>query len=140
MYKRSSLVLIGTTVLLSSVSLVFIGCKDTTSQMKALATAAASIARVTRENRSSTLTVAGQFQPYQEVDLHSKVLGYVRHINVDIGDRVRIDPVIATIRDPRIKRPDSRCPGRVVRLRSLKTPDKPVSDALQNGAKWILIS
>jgi multidrug efflux pump subunit AcrA (membrane-fusion protein) len=126
-------------MLLSSVSLVFVGCKDTASQMKALATAAASVTRVARENLAGTLTVAGQFQRYQEVDLHAKVLGYVRHINVDIDDRVRIDPVIATL-DLRIKRPDSRCPGRGVRPRSLKTPDNPVSDALQNGAKWILIS
>jgi len=102
MNKRSSLVITGTTVLAALVSLVFVGCRDTTSQAKAAETSAASVARVTRENLSSTLTVAGQFQPYQEVDLHAKVSGYVRHINVDIGDRVRVGQVIATLEIPEL--------------------------------------
>ena len=45
--------------------------------------------RVTRGSLASSLTVAGQFQPYQQVDLHAKVSGYIRWIKVDIGDRVR---------------------------------------------------
>lgn len=103
MYKRSSLVVsTGISALLASVSLVSVGCRDTQSQTKAPQTAAASVARVVRENLSSTLTVAGQFQPYQEVDLHAKVSGYIRHINVDIGDRVRIGQVIATLEIPEL--------------------------------------
>jgi RND family efflux transporter MFP subunit len=51
---------------------------------------------------SSTLTVAGQFQPFQEVDLHAKVSGYIRRINVDIGDRVRVGQVIATLEVPEL--------------------------------------
>lgn len=102
MYKRSSLAFTGISVLLALVSLVSIGCRDTASQTKASETAAASVARVVRENLSSTLTVAGQFQPYQEVDLHAKVSGYIRHINVDIGDRVRAGQVIATLEIPEL--------------------------------------
>ncbi|MEO8736544.1 MAG: efflux RND transporter periplasmic adaptor subunit [Edaphobacter sp.] len=60
------------------------------------------MARVTRENLSSTLNVAGQFQPYQEVDLHAKVSGYIRRINVDIGDRVHSGQVIATLEVPEL--------------------------------------
>jgi RND family efflux transporter MFP subunit len=60
------------------------------------------VARVARENLSSTLTVAGQFQPYQEVDLHAKVSGYIRRINVDIGDRVSSGEVIATLEIPEL--------------------------------------
>jgi RND family efflux transporter MFP subunit len=89
-------------VLLAVVSLVLSGCRDTASETKASETAAASVVRVARENLSSTLTVAGQFQPYQEVDLHAKVSGYVRHINVDIGDRVRAGQVIATLEIPEL--------------------------------------
>ncbi|HTF61784.1 MAG TPA: biotin/lipoyl-binding protein, partial [Edaphobacter sp.] len=102
MNKRSSLVFTGTTVLAALLSLGFVGCSGTTSQAKAAETSAASVARVARENLSSTLTVAGQFQPYQEVDLHAKVSGYVRHINVDIGDRVRVGQVIATLEIPEL--------------------------------------
>jgi RND family efflux transporter MFP subunit len=46
--------------------------------------------------------VAGQFQPYQVVDVHAKVAGYVRHIYVDIGDRVHAGEVLATLEVPEL--------------------------------------
>ncbi|HEY1950456.1 MAG TPA: efflux RND transporter periplasmic adaptor subunit [Bryobacteraceae bacterium] len=61
------------------------------------------VAPAIRESLSSTLTVAGQFEPYQDVDLHAKVSGYIRRINVDIGDRVRIGQVIATLEVPELE-------------------------------------
>ena len=64
--------------------------------------ATASVAPVTRGDLSSTLSVAGEFQPYQEVDLHAKVSGYIRRINVDIGDRVKQGQVIATLEVPEL--------------------------------------
>jgi RND family efflux transporter MFP subunit len=57
---------------------------------------------VTRGDISSGLTVAGEFQPYQEVELHAKVSGYIRRINVDIGDRVKNGEVIATLEVPEL--------------------------------------
>ena len=62
----------------------------------------APVVRPKRENLASTLKVAGQFEPYQEVDLHAKVSGYIRRINVDIGDRVRTGQVIATLEVPEL--------------------------------------
>jgi RND family efflux transporter MFP subunit len=46
--------------------------------------------------------VAGEFQPYQEVDLHAKVSGYIRRINVDIGDRVKNGEVLAVLEVPEL--------------------------------------
>ena len=60
------------------------------------------VVAVTRQNLASTLSVSGEFQPYQEVDLHAKVSGYIRKINVDIGDRVRSGQVIATLEVPEL--------------------------------------
>ncbi len=80
--------------------LVFTGCKEKQAESAPIATA--SVASVTRGDLSSTLTVAGEFQPYQEVELHAKVSGYIRRINVDIGDRVRIGQVIATLEVPEL--------------------------------------
>ena len=37
---------------------------------------------------ANQLSVAGVFQPFQDVDVHGEVSGYIRHIYVDIGDRV----------------------------------------------------
>ncbi len=49
-----------------------------------------------------TLDLAGVFQPYQDVDVHAKVSGYVRHIYVDIGDRVRKGETLAVLEVPEL--------------------------------------
>ncbi len=64
---------------------------------------AAAVVQVTRGNLASSLTVAGQFIPYQEVDLHAKVSGYIRRISVDIGDRVHQGEVLATLEVPELQ-------------------------------------
>jgi multidrug efflux pump subunit AcrA (membrane-fusion protein) len=38
---------------------------------------------------SADLVVTAEFEPFQAVDVMAKVAGYVRSINVDIGDHVR---------------------------------------------------
>lgn len=64
---------------------------------------AASVVDVTRGSLASSITVAGQFQAYQEVDLHAKVTGYIRHISVDIGDRVHQGQVLAVLEVPELQ-------------------------------------
>jgi RND family efflux transporter MFP subunit len=80
--------------------LFFTGCREKRSDQASIATA--SVAKVTRGDLSSTLAVAGEFEPYQEVDLHAKVSGYIRRINVDIGDRVRTGEVLAVLEVPEL--------------------------------------
>ncbi|MFZ0359233.1 MAG: efflux RND transporter periplasmic adaptor subunit [Terriglobales bacterium] len=63
----------------------------------------AAVVAVVRGNLASSLTVAGQFQPYQQVDLHAKVSGYIRWIKVDIGDRVRQGEVLALLEVPELQ-------------------------------------
>lgn len=81
------------------------GCsrEGTAKQAVAAAPPTAVVAPVTRQNLASTLTVAGQFEAFQAVDLHAKVSGYIRRINVDIGDRVRAGQVIATLEVPELE-------------------------------------
>ena len=62
----------------------------------------AAVVKVRRTPLSNTLTIAGEFLPYQEVELHAKVAGYIRNINVDIGDRVRTGQVIAVLEIPEL--------------------------------------
>src|SRR5208282_2244205 len=64
---------------------------------------AAAVIAVVRGSLASSLTVAGQFQPYQQVDLHAKVSGYIRWIKVDIGDRVRQGEVLAVLEVPELQ-------------------------------------
>jgi RND family efflux transporter MFP subunit len=60
------------------------------------------VARVQNMPLSATLTLSGEFKPFQEVDLHAKVAGYIRHIFVDVGDKVRAGQVIADLEVPEL--------------------------------------
>ncbi len=61
---------------------------------------AVAVEKVARENLSHSLALTAEFTPYQEVDLMSKVAGFVKQINVDIGDRVRTGQVLAVLEVP----------------------------------------
>jgi RND family efflux transporter MFP subunit len=63
----------------------------------------ARVATAQRGNMSRVLTLAGQFQPYQMVDVHPKVSGYMRKINVDIGDIVKQGQTLAILEVPELK-------------------------------------
>jgi RND family efflux transporter MFP subunit len=73
------------------------------STAKAASIPAARVAVAQRGDISHVLTLAGQFQPYQTVDVHPKVSGYMRKINVDIGDIVREGQTLATLEVPELK-------------------------------------
>jgi len=49
------------------------------------------------------LAITAEFRPYQEVEVMSKVAGYVREIRVDIGDHVRTGDILATLEVPEIQ-------------------------------------
>jgi RND family efflux transporter MFP subunit len=85
---------------LCGVLLVLAGCSGT--KKKPPAPPAVAVAVVQRGNISHLLSVAGQFQAYQVVDVHAKVAGYVRHIYVDIGDRVHAGQTLATLEVPEL--------------------------------------
>ena len=58
------------------------------------------VVKVTRDDLSTDLNLTGEFEPYQEVDVMSKVAGYLKSIQVDIGDRVHEGQVLATLEIP----------------------------------------
>ena len=83
-----------------------------------------------------TLTLSGEFKPFQEVDLHAKVAGYIRTISVDVGDRVKTGQVLAVLEVPELarssRRPTPRSTGALRRTRPPTPPTrrlKQVSDA-----------
>ena len=51
---------------------------------------------------ANQLSVAGIFQAFQDVDVHGKVSGYIRHIYVDIGDRVHEGQTLAVLEVPEL--------------------------------------
>lgn len=62
----------------------------------------AAVAVVKRETIANSLSIAGQFIPYQNVELHAKVAGYIRKIYVDIGDHVHTGQVLAVLEIPEL--------------------------------------
>lgn len=58
------------------------------------------VQRACTSTLSRNLTLTAEFEPYQEIDVMSKVAGYVKQINVDIGDRVRHGSLLATLEVP----------------------------------------
>ena len=79
----------------------FVACH--TADNKAVTVPAAKVATAQRGDISHVLTLAGQFQPYQVVDVHPKVSGYMSRINVDIGDVVHQGQTLAVLEVPELK-------------------------------------
>ena len=61
------------------------------------------VARVASGNIAQTLTVAAEFRPFQEIEVHAKVAGYVKAINVDVGDRVHAGQLLAMLEIPELQ-------------------------------------
>src|SRR5271156_1498397 len=60
------------------------------------------VARVQRGDLGDTLALAGAFKPFQDVDVHAKIAGYIRHIFVDVGDHVKQGQILAVLEIPEL--------------------------------------
>ena len=60
-------------------------------------------AKVHRADLTRALAVTAEFRPYQEIDVHAKVAGYVKRIYVDVGDRVKDGQLIAVLEIPELQ-------------------------------------
>jgi RND family efflux transporter MFP subunit len=98
--------LVFTTGMATLCSVLLIVACHSSSQSSAANAATLPTARVATAQRgdlSHVLTLAGQFQPFQVVDVHPKVSGYMAHISVDIGDVVHQGQTIAVLEVPELK-------------------------------------
>jgi len=66
------------------------------------------VARVQRQDLQRDLVLSAEFRPYEEVDLHAKVAGYLKDIRVDVGDRVQAGQLIATLEVPEMADEDAQ--------------------------------
>ncbi|HLH45029.1 MAG TPA: efflux RND transporter periplasmic adaptor subunit [Bryobacteraceae bacterium] len=72
-------------------------------QVEASATPVVPVAKVGRADLASDLVLTAEFQPFQQIDVMAKVAGYVRSIDVDIGDRVHQGQVLAALEVPEME-------------------------------------
>src|SRR5215468_2425407 len=97
MTKRRVWIGVGAVVLLGSIAWWWIGRKPAEADDPS-----AAVARVERHALASTLTISGEFKPFQEVDVHAKVAGYIRVIHVDVGDHVKEGQTLAVLEVPEL--------------------------------------
>jgi RND family efflux transporter MFP subunit len=62
----------------------------------------APVVLVARAPLENVITLTGEFRPFQQVDVHAKVAGYIRHILVDVGDKVRAGQELAILEVPEL--------------------------------------
>jgi RND family efflux transporter MFP subunit len=76
------------------------------------------VARVGTTDLSHGLVLTAEFKPYQEVDVMAKVAGFVKKINVDIGDRVKAGQLLATLEVPEMQDDLTRAQAAVERAQA----------------------
>ena len=76
------------------------------------------VAQVCTEDLSNGLVLTAEFKPYQEVDVMAKIAGFVKQINVDVGDRVKQGQLLATLEIPEMADDLRRADAAVVRARA----------------------
>ncbi len=101
--KIAFVVTAGAAALCVSVGMTACHSSSTGATAVAATVPTARVAAAQRGDISHVLTLAGQFQPYQVVDVHPKVSGYMSRINVDIGDVVHQGQTIAVLEVPELK-------------------------------------
>lgn len=63
----------------------------------------AAVVKVTRRNLADRIEIASEFQPFQEVDIHAKVAGYVKNLCVDWGTHVKAGQLMAVLEVPELE-------------------------------------
>jgi RND family efflux transporter MFP subunit len=62
----------------------------------------AAVMKVERRDLGVDLTLAGAFKPFQAVDIHAKVAGYIKEIYVDVGSHVKEGQTLAILEVPEL--------------------------------------
>ena len=80
----------------------FSGRHVNASQTDMTALQPAAVVLVERKPISNLLTLSGEFVPFQEVDVHAKIAGYIKKIYVDVGDHVKTGETLAVLEVPEL--------------------------------------
>ena len=61
------------------------------------------VVKIARQDLTSTLEIASELQPFQEIDVYAKVAGYIQKLNVDWGTHVKQGQVLAVLEIPELQ-------------------------------------
>jgi RND family efflux transporter MFP subunit len=79
------------------------GCSQPRTAAEPVTRPTVSVVKIERGDLSETLRLAAEFRPFQEIEVHAKVAGYVKAINVDVGDRVAAGQLLAVLEIPELQ-------------------------------------
>ncbi|HWY07210.1 MAG TPA: efflux RND transporter periplasmic adaptor subunit [Candidatus Acidoferrales bacterium] len=107
MSKKSKLVIVG--LVFFGLIALWLGWRhekteadDAEPAGKAHGEVVAAVVKVSRGKLGAPLTLAGAFKPFQDVDVHAKVAGYIKKIYVDVGSRVTEGQTLAVLEVPEL--------------------------------------
>ncbi len=86
-----------------SIVLVILGACSVGGGKNATALPDVAVARVHRADLSRTLVLTAEFRPFQDIDVHAKVAGFVKSILVDVGSRVKTGDLLAVLEIPELR-------------------------------------
>ncbi len=96
----------GSLMVLAASLLVLSGCSHTGASDPYAHTSppavTAAVVKVTRRDLSNDFEIASEFIPYQEIDVHAKVSGYVNKLYVNWGTHVNQGQLMATLEVPEL--------------------------------------
>lgn len=61
------------------------------------------VVKVTRQNITSSLDIASEFLPFQEIDVYAKESGYIKELNIDWGTHVKKGQLLAVLEIPELQ-------------------------------------
>ena len=74
------------------------------------------VAKAKTEDMSHGMVLTAEFKPFQEIDVMAKVAGYVKKINVDVGDRVKQGELLAVLEIPEMADDQARAQSMLSRV------------------------
>src|ERR1700688_3109522 len=97
-------------ILVSAVALVLclaglfalLGHKVRARQAEGSALQPAAVVLAEQKPLVNSITLSGEFRPFQEVDVHAKVAGYIRKIYVHVADHVKAGQTLAVLEIPEL--------------------------------------
>ena len=109
--------------------------EQTVQQENALDTPTVVLVPVKKGKLTSQITVPGELQPYQQVDLYAKIPAYVKTLLVDIGSQVHTGQLLATLEAPEINSQLEEAKSRIQQNKAIYFADKATYDRLYNTSK-----
>jgi RND family efflux transporter MFP subunit len=79
------------------------GSGNTTNANNTAAAPHVAVVQAKKQDISSTLEIASEFQPYQEISVYAKVSGYVKKLDVDWGTHVKQGQLLAVLEVPELQ-------------------------------------